>query len=91
MPNTPSAKKALRQNKKRRARNQAAKSRMRTQLKKALAAIAQGDRERAILEARGAASLLDKCARRNIISKNCAARKKSRLAKRLNALLAEVA
>ncbi|NCO35958.1 MAG: 30S ribosomal protein S20 [Armatimonadetes bacterium] len=86
VPNSPAAIKDLRQSEKRYARNQAAKSRMRTQIKKALVAVNQGDRDRAVAEDRSAESVLDKSAQRGIISKNAASRKKSRLAKKVNAL-----
>lgn len=88
MPNSPSAKKSLRQNEKRHERNQASKSQMRTELKKALTAVKSGDAERATAQVRAAESALDKSAKRGLLHKRCAARRKSRLAKRLNALSA---
>ena len=74
MPNLASAKKRLRQNVKRNLRNQVAKTRIKTETKKALA----GD---ASLGA--AQSVIDRAAAKGIIHKNAAARKKSRLAKKL--------
>ncbi len=72
MPNLPSAKKRLRQDAKKRLRNQFAKTRIKTEVKKALA----GTENEAV-------SVIDRAAAKGIIHKNNAARKKSRLAKRL--------
>ncbi len=77
MPNLPSAKKRLRQDAKKRFRNTAAKTRIKTEVKKALA----GTENMAI-------SVIDRAAAKGIIHKNNAARKKSRLAKRLATLAA---
>jgi small subunit ribosomal protein S20 len=79
MPNTASAKKRLEQNIKRRARNRAAKSTIRTQIKKILGLVRDGDVAAAGEACRVAAKLLDRAAARNIIHRNAAARKKSRL------------
>ena len=72
MPNLPSAKKRLRQDAKKRLRNQFAKTRIKTEIKKALT----GAENEAV-------SVIDRAAAKGIIHKNAAARKKSRLAKRL--------
>ncbi len=72
MPNLASAKKRLRQSAKRQLRNQIAKTRIKTEVKKALA----GEQNLAV-------SVIDRAAAKGIIHKNAAARKKSRLAKRL--------
>ena len=72
MPNLPSAKKRLRQSVKRTLRNQIAKTRIKTETKKAIAG-----------ETNLAVSVIDRAAAKGIIHKNAAARKKSRLAKRL--------
>ena len=77
MPNLPSAKKRLRQDAKRTLRNQAAKTRIKTETKKAIA----GQENLAI-------SVIDRAAAKGIIHKNAAARKKSRLAKKLAAATA---
>jgi len=74
MPNLASAKKRLRQSAKRQLRNQIAKTRIKTEVKKAIA----GDQNLAV-------SVIDRAAAKGIIHKNAAARKKSRLAKRLAA------
>lgn len=75
MPNIRSAKKRLRQNEKKRLRNMAIKTRIKTETKKALAG---GDG----VSAFGA---IDRAAAKGVIHKNAAARRKSRLAKRLAA------
>lgn len=81
MPNIPSAKKRMRQNVKRRARNQKIRSRARTSVKRAREAVSSGTgAEQAV---RQAGSELDRAASRGIIHKKNAARRKSRLVKRL--------
>ena len=90
MPNTKSAKKALRQNKKRRERNKAQRSALRTFVKKARLAILGGappeERDAAL---RLAVKKLDQAADKHLIHPNKAARTKSRLMKLLNKVLAE--
>jgi small subunit ribosomal protein S20 len=80
MPNTKSAKKALRQNTKRRLLNRSQRSALRTAVKKARTAAAEGAPD--VAEALKLASKrLDQAAAKNLIHKNAAARTKSRLAK----------
>ena len=79
MPNSLSAEKRLRQNKVRQARNKAVKSAMKTQIKKVVAAAESGDVETAETEFKVAARKLDQAGAKNIIHKNAAGRKKSRL------------
>ncbi len=79
MPNTRSAKKRLRQNIVRRARNRASKQALRTQCRKIREAVKEGDLDRAEAEFRTAAKKLDRAGARNIIHRNAAARTKSRL------------
>jgi small subunit ribosomal protein S20 len=79
-----SAKKRIRQNEKRRARNRARKEQIKVQVKSLNAAIAAGDFAKAETELRKTAQRLDKVAAKGTIHKNAAARKRSRLAKRLN-------
>lgn len=88
MPNTKSALKRMRQNEKRRIRNRIIRSRMRTFVKKAREAIAAGDHALAAEAVREAVSQLDRAAQKGVIHRNAAARRKSRLMKRLNALQA---
>jgi len=74
------------QNEKRRLRNRIFAGRARTFVKKAKTAIEAGDSESALQAARLAISALDKAAEKGVIHKNNAARRKSRLMKRLAAL-----
>jgi small subunit ribosomal protein S20 len=83
MPHTRSAKKQLRKNIKRRLRNRATKSALKTQIKKVFAAKA-GPAEKLQAEFKIAVKNLDKAAARGIVHPNMAARKKSQLAKLLN-------
>ena len=86
MPNTLSAKKRLRQNKARRARNRSIKSSIRTQIKKVSAAVEAGDVEAADQEFVQAARKLDKAGSQRVIHRNTAARYKSRMQKKIKAL-----
>ena len=84
MPNNAAAAKRMRQEQKRRLHNRSIKSLVRTQITKARNAIAVGDEdsEEAV---RQAISELDRAAKKGVIHRNNAARRKSRLMKRLNA------
>ncbi len=81
MPNTASAKKRLRQDKVRQAQNRSIKSAVKTNVKKVTSAIEGGDVAGAEAAFTVAAMHLDKAGAKNIIHKNAAARKKSRLQK----------
>lgn len=85
MPNTLSAKKRVRQIEKRTVRNKAIRNRARTFVKSALQAIEIGDAEMARNEVHRAVSALDRAATKGVIHANNAARRKSRLMKRLEA------
>jgi len=82
-----SAQKRHRQSLKRRMRNRSRKSTIRTFTKKAVEAVQTGA-ENAVELQRLAESLIDKAAKGSTIHKNAAARKKSRLAKRINKAVA---
>lgn len=86
MANIKSQIKRNRQNEKRRLRNRYYAGRARTFVKKARLSIATGDPEEARQAALAAISALDKAAEKGVIHKNNAARRKSRLMKRLAAL-----
>ncbi|MBN2579281.1 MAG: 30S ribosomal protein S20 [Pirellulales bacterium] len=86
MPNIKSAAKRLRQNIRRRTANRAVKSTLRTQNRKVAEAIEAGNVEQAETELRQAAKLLDRAGARRVIHPNTAARKKSRLSKKIKAL-----
>ena len=81
-----SAKKRVRQNGKRRTINRARKSQVKTQIKHFEAAVAKGDVEGATEQLRVLTKKLDQTAATSTMHKKTAARKKSRLAKKLNAL-----
>ncbi|HUV94609.1 MAG TPA: 30S ribosomal protein S20 [Anaerolineae bacterium] len=88
MANTASAIKRVRQNARRRMRNRMVRSRTRTFVKKADATIATGDTALAERAVRAAISELDRAAQKGGIHRNNAARRKSRLMAKLNALTA---
>lgn len=83
MARNPSVMKRLRQSQKRRQRNRAVKSTIRTFSKKAIASAEQGDLEAAEKYQRVVQGLVDKASKGSTLHKNNAARKKGRLAKRL--------
>lgn len=83
MANTSAAQKDIRKNARRRQRNRLVKARTRTVVKRAAHAIEDGE-SNAAAEYRLAQIELDSAASKGIIHKNAAARKKSRLAKRLH-------
>ena len=79
MPNIKSAKKRVIVAETRRQHNMAAKTAMKTQLKKFAAAVEEGDKAAAEKELLASCSILDKTAGKGIIHKNAAARRKSNL------------
>ena len=83
MPHTSSAKKRLRQGEKRRERNRAAKSAIKTQLKRVMEVAKKGTAEELQVEYNLAAKRLDKAAAKHVVHPNLAARKKSQLGKLL--------
>lgn len=86
MPNIQSAKKRMRQEEKRRARNKAVKSTVRTYVTRARAAIVTASDDPQTEEAiRAAVSELDSAVSKGVLHRNNAARRKSRLMARLNA------
>lgn len=86
MANTKSARKRMRQNERRRLRNQSYKSAMRTFVRKAERVIETNAGEDTLTTVVTAISKLDKAATKGVIHRNAAARKKSRLMARLNKL-----
>lgn len=89
MPNIKSAIKRVKTSEKRRALNASQKSALRTAIKAADTAIAAADLEAAKTAVAFASKKLDKAVTKGLIHKNAAARKKSRLAQKLNALQAQ--
>ena len=86
MANIASQIKRNRQNLKRRARNKAARSELKTYMKKFTAAVDEGDRDAATTALADASQRLDKAARKGVVHANFAANKKSRMTARLNAM-----
>jgi len=84
-----SAKKRVRQNAKRKVINRARKSQAKTQIKHFETALAGGDVEAASQQYQLLVKKLDKTASTSTMHKKTAARKKSRLAKKLNNLKAK--
>ena len=84
MPVTKSAKKQMRVAEKKRLRNQPIRSRCKTNITKAEKLIFSGELEEAKKAVVAAISSLDKAAEKGVIHSNNAARRKSRLMKKLN-------
>src|SRR5947209_17358791 len=84
MPHTRNAKKSMRKNDKRRLRNRATKSAIKTQLKRFAAVAEEGKIEDLRQEYNLAARRLDKAAAKRVVHPNLAARKKSQLARLLH-------
>jgi small subunit ribosomal protein S20 len=82
--NTKSATKEIRVAAARQDRNKGVRSLNKTVVHKAEASLIKGDAEAAKIDVKAAFSSLDKAASAGIIHANAAARKKSRLAKKLN-------
>lgn len=81
-----SAKKRIRQNVRRRGLNRARRSTLRTKLRKCGDLLARGGADTAEGAIRETCQTLDREANRGTLHRNAAARRKSRLARRLNAL-----
>ena len=87
MPNNASAEKRMRQEQKRRLHNRMVKSVVKTNITKARQAITSGVETEAAV--RAAVSELDRAAKKGVIHRNNAARRKSRLMKQLNKMTSE--
>jgi small subunit ribosomal protein S20 len=84
LPNIKSVKKDVKKSRELRARNLSAKSAIKTFVKKTKAAIDAGETEAVALLGQ-TVSTIDKAAKHGIIHKNAAARRKSRLMRRMSA------
>ncbi|HWA84231.1 MAG TPA: 30S ribosomal protein S20 [Fimbriimonadaceae bacterium] len=84
MANKKSSKKDMRRIVKRTARNKAARTALKTYVKRVRTAVTAGDAAETKTALTTAQSMLDKAAQRGIIHKNQAARRKSRAAKAAN-------
>jgi small subunit ribosomal protein S20 len=78
--------KRIKTNEKRRLRNQAVKSEVKTAVRRAREAVAAGDREAAEAAVRAAGRKLDKAVSKGVLHRNNAANKKSALASQVSAL-----
>ena len=81
MPQIKAAKKALRQNQRRRVINDRWRNKVRGAVRAVSDAVQAGDATTATAAAKNAQSVLDRAARRNVINKNAAGRKKAQLTK----------
>ena len=88
MANTKQAAKRARQAVKHRAHNMSARSKMRTELKRALKSTSAGDVEQARADYRAATSAVDSMVNKKLVHRNKAARHKRRLNARLKAMKA---
>ena len=86
MAHSRSAKKRIRVNQTKALRNRMIKSALKTTIKKFEVAVEAGNKEEATVNFRNVVKALDMAASKNVLHKNKAARKKSRLAAKLNAM-----
>lgn len=86
LPNIKSAKKRVLVNKKKAVENKAAKSALKTQMKKFDAAVVEGNRNEADTEYKAAVKAVDQAAARGLLHKNAAANRKSSMTLKLNQL-----
>jgi|HubBroStandDraft_3_1064219.scaffolds.fasta_scaffold128079_2 small subunit ribosomal protein S20 len=86
MANTKSAKKAARQSTRRTAVNRTRRSRLRSAVRKVEEAITAGDKSRAVAAMAEAEPVIIRAAQKNVVHRNAAQRKVSRLAHRIAAL-----
>lgn len=86
MPNIKSAKKRVLVNKAKALQNKAARSALKTDIKRFEAAVAEGNRSEADVAYKVAVKAVDKAAAKGLLHKNNAANKKSSLTLKLNKL-----
>lgn len=86
MPNIKSSERSVKTDAERRARNFAVRSTIRTVSRKVAESVAAGNQDEAKALLINASKTIDKAASKGVVHKNTAARKKSRLARKLNAL-----
>ncbi|MEW5922172.1 MAG: 30S ribosomal protein S20 [Bacillota bacterium] len=84
MPNIKSAFKRMKQSEVRRQRNRQVKSRLKSAVKQFLVAVEGDKAQEARRKLETATKIIDKAASKGVLHKRTAARKKSRLAKKLN-------
>ncbi|MHB1457453.1 MAG: 30S ribosomal protein S20 [Armatimonadota bacterium] len=90
MPNIKSVKKDVKRSRLNHEKNVAMKSRIKTIIKTAKSVIATGDQEAVVKSISAVDCVLDRAAEKNIIHRNAAARRKSRLMKAANKAKAAV-
>lgn len=86
MPNTKSANKAMRQSRRRNAINTRTKFKVKGAVKNTRTLIAEGNAKDAAESLKKAMSALDKAVKKNVLHKNTASRRKSRLQKAISKL-----
>lgn len=86
MPNTKSAAKAMRQAERRNKFNTRTKDKFKVAVKEVKKSITAGSKDEAAKQLAKAMATLDKAAKKGVIHKNTASRRKSRLAKAINKL-----
>ena len=86
MPNIKASIQSVKKDKKRHTRNAAEKSRVRTASRHVLDAVEKGEVKDAKSFLKAAYKTIDQAAANHVFHKNCAARKKSRLARKVNAM-----
>ena len=86
MPNIKSAKKRVLVSQAKAAQNKAARSALKTDIKKFEAAVAEGNRSEADIAYKVAVKAVDKAAARGLLHRNNAANKKSKMTIKLNKL-----
>lgn len=86
MANTAQARKRARQAEKHRERNAGQRSRLRTFIKKVIAAVDSGDQEKAQTAYKTVVPVIDSAVNKGLIHKNKAARNKSRLNAKIRAM-----
>ena len=86
MPNIKSSERSVKTDAERRAKNFAVRSTVKTVTRKTVEAVESGKSDDAKNLMTKASSVIDKAVAKGVIHKNAAARKKSRLAKKLNAM-----
>ncbi|HEY8539718.1 MAG TPA: 30S ribosomal protein S20 [Steroidobacteraceae bacterium] len=87
MANTKSAEKRARQTIKRRARNMAGRSKLRTAIKSVIKAVDAGNKEEAVAKLKAATPIIDSAVNKGLIHRNKAARHKRELNARVKALV----
>ena len=86
MPNSKQAEKRVRQDDIRRIHNKGLRSAMKTAIRRVTEAVEASDKDTARNALATAMKRIDKCAKRNIVHKNNASRRKSNLTRQVNAL-----